>query len=230
MSNGDDEMSLGSSGSDVTNFIQLEHQLPGADPTLRIQVHNDLIAWESKRRSDLAQQLGYNQERWKAASSVLTDGIAEAKYAERLILGISKASRLFADSLNAVYDDKLLDDKRNVVKNSFVRNRLAKQRNAVEYSIENEDSKEGQGLGSVLLDSIVSAQLDIANAFIEHSDHMEEILLPELTELKDDVLKDALRLQTIGDAVISELKQSEVEVKNIWGTFYVAIDFVLFTV
>jgi len=48
---------------------------------------------------------------------------------------------------------------------------------------------------------------------------MEEILLPELTELKDDVLKDALRLQTIGDAVISELKQSEVEVKNIWDVF-----------
>lgn len=221
LSNGDDEVSLGSADSDIMHFTQLDHQLPGTDPTLRIQVHNDLIAWESKRRSDLAQQLEYNHERWKAASDILIDGIAESKYAERLILGISKASRLFADSLNAVYDDKLLDDKGKTVKNSFLRNRLAKQRNAVEYSIENttEDSKEGPGLGSVLLDSIVSAQLEIANSFIENSDHMEQEILPEITELKEDVQKDARRLQLIGDAVISELKQSEIEVKNIWDVF-----------
>jgi len=221
-SNGDDEVSLGSADSDMKNFIQLDHELPGADPTLRIQVHNDLIAWESKRRSDLAQQLEYNHERWKAASDVLKEGINEAKCAERLILGISKASRQFADSLKAVYNDKLLDDKGNTVKNSFLRNRLAKQRSAVEYSIEStaEDSRGGSGLGSVLLDSIVSAQLEIANAFIENSDHVEQEILPEISELKDDVQRDAMRLQSIGDAVISELKQSEIEIKTIWGKRY----------
>lgn len=218
--NGDDEVSLGSADSDMKTFTKLDHQLPGADPTLRIQVHNDLIAWESKRRSDLAQQLEYNEERWKAARDILTDGLAEAKYAERLILGTSKASRLFADSLNAVYDDKLLDDKGNTVKNSFLRNRLAKQRNAVEYSIENEDSKDGSGLGSVLLDSIVSAQLEIAKAFIGNSEHLEQEIIPEITEFKEVILADAMRLQSIGDAVVSELKQSEVEVKNIWGKFH----------
>ena len=228
-SNGDDEASLGSADSDIKNFTQLEHQLPGTDPTLRIQVHNDLIAWESKRRSDLAQKLEYNQERWKAACRILTEGIAEAQYAERLILGISTASRLFADALNAVYDDKLLDDKGNTVKYSFLRNRLAKQRNAVEYSIENstDDSKEGAGLGSILLDSIVSAQQEIANAFIANSDHMEQEILPEITEFKGDVEKASARLQTIGDAVISELKQSEIEVKNIWGEFHFSLLFAL---
>eukprot|EP00537_Pseudo-nitzschia_pungens_P001030 CAMPEP_0172362406 /NCGR_PEP_ID=MMETSP1060-20121228/6015_1 /TAXON_ID=37318 /ORGANISM="Pseudo-nitzschia pungens, Strain cf. cingulata" /LENGTH=994 /DNA_ID=CAMNT_0013084903 /DNA_START=192 /DNA_END=3173 /DNA_ORIENTATION=+ len=215
----DDTMSLGSTDSALKNYTMLDHQLPGADPTLRIQVHNDLIAWESKRRSDLAQQLEYNRERWMAASDVLTDGIAEAKYAERLILGISKASRLFADSLRAVYDDKLLDDKGNAVKSSFIRNRLAKQRNGVEYSIDNEDSKQGSGLGSALLDSIVSAQLDIADAFVENSDHTEQEILPEITELRNEIENNAQRLQAIGEAVISELKQSEIEVKNIWDVF-----------
>ena len=221
----DDAASLGSTDSGLNNYAKLDHQLPGVDPTLRIQVHNDLIAWESKRRSDLAQQLDYNHERWRATCDVLADGIAEAKYAERLILGISKASRLFADSLRAVYDDKLLDDKGNAVKNSFLRNRLAKQRNAFEYSIENtsEDSKQRPGLGSVLLDSIVSAQLDIASAFVENSDHMEQEILPEITELKEDIQKNARRLQEIGDAVISELKQSEIEVKHIWGEYYTII-------
>ncbi len=221
-STGDDEVSLGSADSDIQNFTKLDHQLPGADPTLRIQVHNDLIAWESKRRSDLAQQLEYNEERWKTAREILMSGLAEAKYAERLIVGTSKASRLFADSLNAVYDDKLLDDKGNAVKNSFLRNRLAKQRNAVEYSIENtsEDSKDGSGLGSVLLDSIVSAQLEIANKFIGNSEHLDQEIIPEISEFKEVILADATRLQMIGDAVISELKQSEVEVKNIWGKFH----------
>lgn len=220
-STGDDEVSLDSADSDLQNFIKLDHEFPGADPTIRIQVHNDLIAWESKRRSDLAQQLEFNEERWKAARDILTDGVGEAKYAERLILGTSKASRLLADSLNAVYDDKLLDDKGNAVRNSFLRNRLAKQRKSVEYSIENtsEDSKEGSGLGSVLLDSIVSAQLEIANAFVKNSEHIEQEILPEMMEFKALMDADATRILSIGDAVISELKQSEVEVKNIWDVF-----------
>lgn len=213
---GDDEVSLDSADSDLQNFIKLDHAFPGGDPTIRIQVHNDLIAWESKRRSDLAQQLEYNEERWKTARDILTDGVGEAKYAERLILGTSKASRLFADSLNAVYDDKLLDDKGNAVRNSFVRNRLAKQRKAVEYSI-GEDSKEGSGLGSVLLDSIVSAQKEIANAFVKNSEHIEQEILPEMMEFKALIDADSTRILSIGDAVLSELKQSEVEVKNIWG-------------
>ena len=71
-----------------------------------------------------------------------------------------------------------------------------------------------------MLDSIVSAQLEIANAFIENSDHVEQEILPEISELKDDVQRDAMRLQSIGDAVISELKQSEIEIKTIWGKRY----------
>jgi hypothetical protein len=220
----DDVVSISSaeSGTSYAKYVKLDHQLPGTDPTLRIQVHNDLIAWESKRRSDLAQQLEYNRERWKAACDVMNDGIAEAQHAERLILGISKASRLFADSLRAVYDDKLLDDKGNAVKNSFLQNRLAKQRSAFEYSIESsaEDSKQGPGQ-SILLDSIVNAQLEVAKAFIENSEHTEQEILPEITELKEDIQKSSRELESIGDAVILELKRSEIEVKNIWGKCYI---------
>ena len=220
----DDAVSLSSaeSGTSYEKYVKLDHQLPGTDPTLRIQVHNDLIAWESKRRSDLAQQLEYNRERWKAACNVMNDGIVEAQHAERLILGISKASRLFANSLRAVYDDKLLDDKGNTVKNSFLQNRLAKQRSGFEYSIESsaEDSKQGPGQ-SILLDSIVNAQLEVAKAFIENSEHTEQEILPEITELKEDIQKNSRELESIGDAVILELKRSEIEVKNIWGKCHI---------
>jgi len=222
-SSDDDVISLSSAESgtsSVSNYVKLGHQLPGTDPTLRIQVHNDLIAWESKRRSDLAQKLEYNRERWKAACDVMNEGITEALYAERLIMGILKASRLFADSLRAVYDDKLLDDKGNTVKNSFIQNRLAKQRSAFEYSIEStaEDLKQGPGQ-SVLLDSIVNAQLEVAKAFMENSEHMEQEILPEIIELKEEIQKSSRELKSIGDAVILELKRSEIEVKNIWDVF-----------
>jgi hypothetical protein len=69
----EDAFSIDSGDSGMSGAIFLNHQLPGADPTLRIQVHNDLIAWESKRRSDLAQLLEYNRERWQAAADILKD-------------------------------------------------------------------------------------------------------------------------------------------------------------
>jgi hypothetical protein len=211
----EDAFSVNSGDSGMSGAIFLNHQLPGADPTLRIQVHNDLIAWESKRRSDLAQLLAYNRERWQAAADILKDGIAEAQYAERLILGICKASKLFADSLKSVYDDKLLDDRGNAVKYSFLQNRLAKQRSKFEYSIENEDA--AQSKPSMLLDSIVEAQLEIANDFVENTAHMEQEIVPEIVELTVEITRASRKLELLGESIICELKRSEIEVKNIWG-------------
>lgn len=210
-----DEDSVDSGG--VGAFV-LTHQLPGTDPTLRIQVHNDLIAWESKRRSDLSQHMEYYREQWKAACEIITEGMAEARFAERLILGISKASRLFADSLRAVYDDKLVDDRGNTVKNSFLQNRLAKQRNAFEYSIENNASEDAGHIGqSMLLDSIVDVQLEIATAFNESSNHLDQEILPEILELTEELQRDSHGLESMGNSILNELKRSEIEVKSIWG-------------
>ncbi|KAL3917473.1 MAG: hypothetical protein SGILL_004698 [Bacillariaceae sp.] len=215
----EDAYSVDSGDSAISGAIFLNHQLPGADPTLRIQVHNDLIAWESKRRSDLAQHLEYNRERWHAAAEILKDGIAETQYAERLILGIAKASRLFADSLRAVYDDKLLDDQGNAVKNSFLQNRLAKKRSQFEYSIENVEENSTQAKQSMLLDSIVEAQLDVANAFVDNSTHMEDEIVPEIAEVTAETMHESRKLELIGESIIAELKRSEIEVKNIWDVF-----------
>jgi hypothetical protein len=209
-----------STGSNDFDAVELAHQLPGADPTLRIQIHNDLIAWESKRRSDLSQQLEYFREQWNAACDILRDGMDEARFAERLILGISKASRLFADSLQAVYDDKLFDDRGNAVKNSFLQNRLAKQRSGFEYSIESNQSEDvGQAGQSMLLGSILEVQLEVARAFIESSNYLDQEILPEVLELKDELYRDSQGLESKGESVIQELKRSEIEVKGIWGKF-----------
>lgn len=206
---------------DVTDgtAIPLNHQLPGTDPTLRIQIHNDLIAWESKRRSDLSQQLEYNRERWKAAREILRTGLEEVQFAERLVLGFSKAGFMFADALKAMYDDKLLDDAGNTVKNSFVQNRLKKQRSVQEYSIESsgKNAISDSAQQSALLHSIIESQLNLANAFRENSQHMEREILPEITELRDVARENVHEVEALGDSILAELKRSEVEVKNIWG-------------
>jgi hypothetical protein len=69
-----------------------------------------LIAWESKRRSDLSKDLQFNREQWKAAREILRDSIAEVEVAERLVLGKAKAGVFFSDALQAMYHDKLLED------------------------------------------------------------------------------------------------------------------------
>jgi hypothetical protein len=200
--------------------IHLKHQLPGTDPTLRIQVHNDLIAWESKRRSDLSKDLQFNREQWKAAREILRDSVAEVEFAERLVLGFAKAGVLFADALQAMYDDKLLDDAGNTVTNSFVQNRLAKQRSVQEYSIESDTKATSVEAGqSALLNSIIDSQLSLAAVFRDTSRHMEEEIVPEISELRAEIQSSARELESRGDSMLAELKRSEIEVKNIWGTF-----------
>ena len=214
----DETKSAASDDSDKA--VQLKHQLPGTDPTLRIQMHNDLIAWESKRRSDLTKDLEFNREQWKAAREILEDCIAEVEFAERLVLGFSKAGILFADALEAMYDDNFLDDSGNTVSNSFVQNRLAKRRSVHEYSIESASKAfTAQAGQSTLLNSIIESQLALANIFKESSQHMQEEILPEINEIRADIQASARGLESLGDSMIAELKRSEIEVKNIWGTY-----------
>lgn len=200
--------------------ITLKHNYPGADPTLRIQVHNDLIAWESKRRTDKSELLEYQREKWQAIRSLLHEGLEEVEFAERFVSGFAKAGRIFADSIRAVCDDKMLDDSGNTVSNSFLQNRLYKKRNAQahEYSIDTQDSSAESGQ-SALLNSILEAQLEVSNSFRDCSSHVENEILPELAELRGDIETEGKECLELGDSIIGELKRSEIELKNIWGKF-----------
>jgi hypothetical protein len=200
--------------------ISLNHQLPGVDPTLRIQVHNDLIAWESKRRSNLSLFMETAREEWKNARGVLRDGVEELQVAERLVLGFSKAGMLFADAINAMYEDKFLDNQGNTVTNSFMQNRLMNARRAQEYSIESSDGQ-GQTSGqSSLLNSVLESQEGIAKIFVESAKHVEAEVMVEASELRAEIQAKANELEALGDSILGEMKRSEMEVKKIWGKWY----------
>lgn len=216
----EDNRSHASDDSFGTGTITLKHNYPGADPTLRIQVHNDLIAWESKRRTDKSELLDYHEEKWQAIRSLLQEGLEEVEFAERFVSGFAKAGVIFADSTRAVCDDKMLDDSGNTVSNSFLQNRLYKKRNAQtqEYSIDSQDQSTESGQ-SALLNSILEAQLELANNFRDCSSHVENEILPELRELRGEIQAEVKELATLGDSIVGELKRSEIELKNIWDVF-----------
>lgn len=201
-----------------TGAIKLHHSYPGVDPTLRIQVHNDLIAWESKRRSEMSNLLNWHGEKWNALRSLMKEGLEEIKFAERFILGFSKAGSLFADLTQAVYEDKLLDDAGKTVSNSFLQNRLHKKRNAQEYSIETQDSFTDSGQ-SPLLSSILEAHIQMVNLFRETSQHIDEEIIPEFSQLYQEMQSQGREFEALGDSIIAELKRSEIELKNIWDVF-----------
>jgi hypothetical protein len=224
-----DDRSFASDESIGVAAIALNHNLPGTDPTLRIQVHNDLIAWESKRRSEMSHQLDFNREQWKAAREILSDGVEEVEFAERLVLGFAKAGTMFADALQAMYDDKLLDDAGNSVTFSFLQNRLQMKRSAQEYSIENTAtaSSAAEGGQSALLNFVIESQLSLARDFRANAQHMEEEIGPEVSDLRAEIQASSRQLETLGDSIMAELKRSEIEVKNIWGRFETSSVFVV---
>eukprot|EP00980_Cylindrotheca_fusiformis_P007719 scaffold1638_cov120-Cylindrotheca_fusiformis.AAC.2 len=200
----------------VSNAIMLNHELPGMDPTLRIQVHNDLIAMESKRRSEMKILLDFHKEQWYTAREILQTGVQNVEYAERVISGFAQAGMIFADILEAMYEDTLLDDRGNLVKRKFVQNRLHKKRSVQEYSI---DAAKGELGQSALLNSLIQAQLVMAKSFDENARHLIDDLLPEITDLKHEIQKIAQELESLGNSVVGQLIASEVEVKNIWDVF-----------
>jgi len=218
------EVSAEESKSDLSiegispNAIGLTHELPGTDPTLRIQVHNDLIALESRRRSEISTLLSYHKEKWQTLREILLTGLHSVEYAERLVSGFAQAGMMFADSLEAISEDRLLDDRGKTVKSSFVQNRLMNRRSKAEYSIDNRVSNDDFGQ-SALLKALIDSQITIAQTFDESARYLLEIMLPEVSDLKMEVQQMSDELDRLGEGIIGQLITSESEVKNIWDVF-----------
>jgi hypothetical protein len=201
--------------SDVsTSAMALNRELPGSDPTVRIQVHNDLIALESKRRSEMTLLLDSHREQWTAARAILRTGVENVEFVERLVSGFAKAGMLFADALTATSEDRFLNDRGKMVTSSFGQNRLMNRRSVQEYSIGGEKDDTRQ---SALLMSIIDCHLTTASSFDSNARHCLEEILPEVTDLKVDIQNGGRDIENLGDSIVEQLIRSEAEVKNLWG-------------
>ena len=210
-----------STDSPLSSGLVLRQKMPGFDPTMRIQVHNSLIAWESKRRTEMSERLAKYIAWWGELKSVVEHGMDEVDFAERFVTGFSKAGILFADVTQAVCDDVLLDgEEANAFSSSIIPNRIQKKWNTQESHVESTDPSSDFGQ-STLLSSILATQLDLAQNFRETSSHIDEEITPELQDLRLTISTLVKDYEQLGDGIISELRQSETELKNIWGKPFV---------
>ena len=206
-----------STDSPVSSGIVLRHKIPGSDPTMRIQVHNGLIAWESKRRTDTSERLVKYSEWWSELKGLVERGMEEVDFAERFVSGFSKAGILFADVTQTVCDDALLNDDEGIAfSSSIIPNHIQKKWNAQESPIESNDPSSDFGK-STLLTSILATQLDLAQNFRDTSSHINEEIMPELQDLRQNISMSVMDYEQLGDGILSELRRSEIELKNIWG-------------
>lgn len=82
---------------------------PGSDATSRIQGHDELMRLESRRRSEVSMRMQMYQDRWHTAKEILDFAADSVERAERLVIGFTKASEVFAQHLRAIAEDKYID-------------------------------------------------------------------------------------------------------------------------
>lgn len=182
----------------------------GTDPTLRIQAHDQLLRFESKRRLEMSVQLDIQQERWNAAKEIVRQAVRNVESVERLVIGFAKAGILFAGNLKATSEDKFIDQKGEVARKTYTQNRLSKQR----------DVAAAMDTGSAIFSVIINCQAVLANqakSFEDNSQQMLGVVLPKLVELKADVKSQAKEIETLGESIMEDMKQSENDVGTIWS-------------
>jgi hypothetical protein len=185
----------------------------GSDPALRIQGHDQLMRFESRRRSEMALQLDIQGERWNAAKDITKDAISSIESVERLVIGFAKAGKIFAGNLRATSEDKLIDEKGEIATSSYTQNRLSKQR----------ESSNEMDTGSALSSAIMECQSVLANqaqCFDDNSQQMLGLVLPQVVELKANVREKAKEVEILGESIIEDMKKSENDVITIWSKYH----------
>lgn len=183
---------------------------PGADSSLRIQSHDELMRLESRRRSEIATDMEMCQDRWYVAKDILDFGSGSVEQAERLVNGFTRASETFASQLRAISQDIFIDTKGQVAATWKAQNRLTKQR----------DFSDAVDILSPITSAILESQSTMAKqaeAMENSCNQVSGHVLAELQGLKSTVQGGARTLKIQGGAILAEMKQAESDVKTVWG-------------
>lgn len=194
--------------------IKLKFGVPGSNPFVRLQAHDELMKSETKRRAECTLLLEKQNDELNAVFNILRDGINDIEYTERIVAGFAKAGNEFASNLRLTSEDKLFDDKSNVVATSFGQNRLSKQR---------QSSDAGNSMGySTILVAIMSCQSVLseqATSLENNSHYLLEKVVPMFRELKIQVQKCLRDVEPLAGKVFKTIESSEAEVRKIWRTY-----------
>ena len=172
--------------------------------------HENLRAYESRRRLAYAAKLESCTLYWKSVRDLLAASIQETARAQRLVLGTSRAHQLYSDAMHAMYEDVFLDDKGNVMLKPKQKQKLATTRK--------KPVRRADGTKPSVLTSVRDAQLTVAERFGENARNMDTEIADEIGRLLENLKKMFAEMEALGNSILNELEKTELEVSSAWGT------------
>ena len=173
-------------------------------------LHERLRAYEARRRLASASKFDSSSLYWKSFRDLLVASIQETGRAQRLVLGTSRAHQLYADAMQAMYEDVFLDEKGNVTLK-------AKQQKRLQTTRKKPSKKGSDPPQNAILTGIREAQHVMAERFGENAKNMEGEIAEEIGELLEELKKMFSSMETLGNAILTELEKTEHEVVEAWG-------------
>ena len=180
-----------------------------------------MLKFEERRREVCSPLVEEFVVRWTASLRVMQAGIFEMARAERLIRGAALANKVYAEAMQANFEDVYLDSEGNSVTEKRHQNRIAREREGVEYSLESaggspEKSKEAHARSHVF-GCLVESQQVIAGKFLENFESVNDNVVSELAILRSDLKEEMIEFKRRGDPFIRDIQGSETEIQTTFG-------------
>jgi hypothetical protein len=173
-------------------------------------LHEKLRAYEARRRLASASKFDSSSLYWKSFRDLLGASVQETGRAQRLVLGTSRAHQLYADAMQAMYEDVFLDEKGNVILR-------AKQQKRLQTTRKKPAKKGSDPKKDSILTGIREAQHVMAERFGENAKNMDEEIAEEIGDLLEELKKLFSSMENLGNAILTELEKTEHEVVEAWG-------------
>jgi hypothetical protein len=196
------------------------------DETSRRDIHSKLRAYEHRRRTAYSTKLESSSLYWRSFRDLLRASVHETARAERMVMGTAIANKIYAESMQASYEDAFLDDRGATVNDPKKQKKLLEIRSALPYDIapinKNEDGKRltvkvSEQRKINMLHTLIESQHEIATKFGENAQTLSAEIATEISELRKTLALKVLEIQQLGDTIIGELEKTEVEVTQAWG-------------
>mmetsp|Transcript_33715 Transcript_33715/g.38401 ORF Transcript_33715/g.38401 Transcript_33715/m.38401 type:complete len:604 (+) Transcript_33715:45-1856(+) len=199
------------------------------DDKTRNFIHNKLKAYESRRRSAYKGKMESSSLYWRSFRDLLAASIHETGRAERLVLGTARANAVYAESMQASYQDVLVDDKGGLVLDVKKQRKLLEVRSTQDYDaapFHESKSTRSRKLcpeeqrKSNMLCNLIESQANISERFGENSKELASEIASEMTQMRKNLEAKVTMISEVGDTIITELETTEKEVSRAWETYY----------
>lgn len=184
---------------------------PDRDPKRYASAHANLLRLESKRRSEATIRFNVLKDQWDIETEILQKGLDDVLAVERLITGLSKAGKQFASHLQAVSEDKLVDDQGNITINPLNQLRLHQQRNNKGIN-----TKKIQIFHSIF-DNCQNIMHEHSKLVYENSDRLTKDILPKIYKLKNELSLFRKAIQDKAEKILKDCELSQNLVQQSFG-------------